>query len=144
MLTISFHQKSSIFLVLILDAVQIRRNFFPLGHPPYAKKSKRESLYFDLLPGPLRSATLFYLFIYLIKEKRKIIVDTNFLFVCTLTHLIKFFYWYMATFTRDHKNISLTQEHITEQGWNKFKKTKRFTKSKGWNNLSVGTIITKS
>ena len=46
-------KESSIYFVLTLDPVQIRRNFFPLGNPPYAKKSKRDSLYFDLLPGPL-------------------------------------------------------------------------------------------
>ena len=33
------------------DAVQIRRIFFPLGNPPYANFFKRDSLYFDLLPG---------------------------------------------------------------------------------------------
>ena len=100
----------------MLDAVQIRRNFFPLGNPPYAKKCKRDSLYFDLLPGPFKSATLFFLFIYILnKEKRKTIVDTNFLFVCIFTHLIQFF-TYIATFTQDHNKISLTQEHITEQG----------------------------
>ena len=60
MITIFSHQKSSIFLVLILDAVQTAD---PLGHPPYAKKSKRESLYFDLLPDPFKSATLFFIYI---------------------------------------------------------------------------------
>ena len=29
----------------MLDAVQIRRNFFPLGNPPYAKKCKREPIF---------------------------------------------------------------------------------------------------
>ena len=95
MLTIFSYQKSSIFFVLILDAVQIRRNFFPLGNPPYAKKCKRDLFIF--IPyiltcyQALLKAQLFFLFIYLIKEKRKTIVDTNFLFVCTLTHLIQFF-----------------------------------------------------
>ena len=45
----------------MLDAVQIRRNFFPLGNPPYAKKSERDSLYFDLLPGPFKSAIIFFI-----------------------------------------------------------------------------------
>ena len=44
-------------------------------------------------------------------------MDTNFLFVCTLTHLIQFF---TDIWQRLHKIItklvSLTQEHITEQG----------------------------
>ena len=57
------YQKSSIFFVLTQDAVQIRRNFFPLGNPPYAKKSKRDSQYFDLFPGPFKSATLFFIYI---------------------------------------------------------------------------------
>ena len=29
------------------EVVQIRRTFFPLGNPPYAKKNKRDSLYSD-------------------------------------------------------------------------------------------------
>ena len=37
------------------------QNFFPLGNPPYAKKCKRDSLYFDLLPGPFKSAIFFYI-----------------------------------------------------------------------------------
>ena len=53
------HRKLRIYFVLILDYVQIRRNFFPFGNPPYAKKSKRDSLHFDLLPGPLNSADFF-------------------------------------------------------------------------------------
>ena len=84
MLTIFSHQKSSIFLVLILDAVQIRRNFFPLGHPPYAKKVK-ESLYFDLLPGPFRSATLFFIYIRNKREKEDYSGHIFYLFVFSLT-----------------------------------------------------------
>ena len=129
MLTIFSHQKSSIFLVLILDAVQIRRNFFPLGHPPYAKKVK-EIAYILTCYQALLEAQLFFLFIYVIKEKRKTIVDT--FFICIFTHFIQLvLYLYMAKFTRDHKNISLNQKHITQQWWNNFKRTKRFTKSKG-------------
>ena len=114
MLTILPHQKSSIFFVLMQDAVQIRRNFFPLGNPPYAKKCKRA--YILTCYQALLKAQLFFLFIYILnKEKRKTIVDTNFLFVCIFTHLIQFF-TYIATFTQDRNKISLTQEHITEQG----------------------------
>ena len=36
------YQTSRIYFVLTLEPVQIRRIFFPLGNPPYAKKSKRE------------------------------------------------------------------------------------------------------
>ena len=39
------HRKLRIYFVLILDSVQIRRNFFPFGNPPYAKKSKREPIF---------------------------------------------------------------------------------------------------
>ena len=42
--------------------------FFPLGNPPYAKKVK-ESLYFDQLPGPFKSATLFFIICLLNKRK---------------------------------------------------------------------------
>ena len=44
------------------DAVQIRRTFSPLSNSPYAKFFKRDSLYFDLLPGPFKSAIIFYHF----------------------------------------------------------------------------------
>ena len=54
----------------MLDAVQIRRNFFPLGNPPYAKKSKRDSLYFDLLPGPFKSAIIFLSFVQLMEDNK--------------------------------------------------------------------------
>ena len=47
---------SKVTYILTLDPVQIRRIFFPLGNPPYAKKSKRDSLYFDLSLGPFHSA----------------------------------------------------------------------------------------
>ena len=65
------HRKLRIYFVLILDSVQIRRNFFPFGNPPYAKKSKRDSLHFDLLPGPLNSADFFYLLVLLIRGRRE-------------------------------------------------------------------------
>ena len=44
------------------DAVQIRRSFSPRSNPPYANFFKRDSLYFDLLPGPFKSAIIFYHF----------------------------------------------------------------------------------
>ena len=65
------YQKSSISFVLTLGTVQAR-NFFPLGNPPYAKKSKRNSLYFDWLPGPFKSATFFFLFVQQFKTNEKI------------------------------------------------------------------------
>ena len=46
--------------------------FFSFGNPPYAKKSKRDSLYFDLLPGPFKSAIIFLLlFVYVINDNKK-------------------------------------------------------------------------
>ena len=39
------HRKPWIYFVLILDSVQIRKNFFPFGNPPYAKKRKREPIF---------------------------------------------------------------------------------------------------
>ena len=44
------------------DAVQIRRTFSSLSNPPYANFFKRDSLYLDLLPGPFKSAIIFYHF----------------------------------------------------------------------------------
>ena len=68
----------------MLDAVQIRRNFFPLGNPPYAKKSKRDSLYFDLLPGPFKSAIIFLSFVQLMEDKTLVFKFFLLLFDTTL------------------------------------------------------------
>ena len=65
------HRKPWIYFVLILDSVQIRKNFFPFGNPPYAKKRKRDSLYFNLLPGPLNSADFLNLLVLLIRGRRE-------------------------------------------------------------------------
>ena len=54
----------------MLDYVQIRRIFFPLGNSPYAKKSKRESLYFDLLPGPFKGAIIFFIICTIMEDNR--------------------------------------------------------------------------
>ena len=54
------HQKSRIYFVLTLDPVQIRRIFFPLGNPPYAKKSKREPIFWLVTrPFSQRKISLF-------------------------------------------------------------------------------------
>ena len=97
MLTIFSHQKSSIFFVLMLDAVQICRFFFPLGNPPYAKKCKRDSLYFDLLPGPFKSA-IFFIFVHSIKnnKRKETILEIKYLFYC------KFIYWVQEVLQRDN------------------------------------------
>ena len=81
-------KESSIYFVLTLDPVQIRRNFFPLGNPPYAKKSKRDSLYFDLLPGPFKSANSFLLIVQLIKDNE---VEAKSAFVCKFIYLTQSF-----------------------------------------------------
>ena len=53
-------------MVCLPDTRSNSQNFFPFGNPPYAKKSKRESLYFDQFPGPFESAD-FLKFVYSIK-----------------------------------------------------------------------------
>ena len=56
------HQKSRIYFVLTLDPVQIRRIFFSLGNPPYAKKSKREPIFWLVTrPFSQRKISLFSL-----------------------------------------------------------------------------------
>ena len=45
------------------------QNFFPFRQPSIRKKRKRDSLYFDLLPGPLNSADFFYLLVLLIRGR---------------------------------------------------------------------------
>ena len=76
------HQKSSISFVLALGAVQTCRNFFPLGNPPYSKKNKRDSLYFDWLPGSFKSATFFFsLFVQQWGNKDSIMYQGFYLFV---------------------------------------------------------------
>ena len=72
----------------MLDAVQICRIFFPLGNPPYAKKCKRDSLYFDLLPGPFKRANSFLLIVQLIKDNE---VEAKSAFVCKFIYLTQFF-----------------------------------------------------
>ena len=69
----------------MLDAVQICRFFFHLGNPPYAKKCKRDSLYFDLLPGPFKSA-IFFIFVHSIKnsKRKETILEIVFIF-CLFT-----------------------------------------------------------
>ena len=37
------------------------QNFFPFGNPPFAKKIKRDSLCFDLLPDPFKSANCLFI-----------------------------------------------------------------------------------
>ena len=64
----------------MLDAVQICIIFSPLGNPPYAKKCKRDSLYFDLLPSPFKSATLF--FIYILNKREKEDYSGHKFFIC--------------------------------------------------------------
>ena len=78
--------------LLMLDAVQICRIFFPLGNPPYAKKCKKDSLYFDLLPGPFKSA-IFFIFVHSIKnnKRKETILEIKCLFYCKFIYLIQFF-----------------------------------------------------
>ena len=74
MLTIFSHQKSSIFFVLMLDAVQIRRFFF-LSATLHTQKKVKEIAYILTSYQALLKAQLFFLlFVYLIKEKEEIIL----------------------------------------------------------------------
>ena len=73
MLTIFSHQKSSIFFVLMLDAVQIRRFFF-LSATLHTQKKVKEIAYILTSYQALLKAQLFFLlFVYLIKEKEETI-----------------------------------------------------------------------
>ena len=85
MLTIFSHQKSSIFLVLILDAVQIRRNFFPLGHPPYAKKVKEIAYILTCYQALLEAQFFFFIYIRNKREKEDYSGHIFYLFVFSLT-----------------------------------------------------------
>ena len=54
-----------------LDAVQICRNF-SLSATLYTQKKVKESLHFDLLPGPFKRASFYFIFVHSsknIKEK---------------------------------------------------------------------------
>ena len=85
--------------------------FFSLSATLHTQKNVKEIAYILTCYQALLKAQLFFLFIYILnKEKKKTIVDINFLFVCIFTHLIQFF-TYIATFTQDHNKISPTQEH---------------------------------
>ena len=73
MLTIFSHQKSSIFFVLMLDAVQIRRFFF-LSATLHTQKKVKEIAYILTSCQALLKAQLFFLlFVYLIKGKEETI-----------------------------------------------------------------------
>ena len=76
------HQKSRIYFVLTLDPVQIRRIFFSLGNPPYAKKSKRDGLYFDLSLGPFHSAKFLCFRLFQTQDIKETILFENTNFIC--------------------------------------------------------------
>ena len=73
MLTIFSHQKSSIFFVLMLDAVQIRRFFFLLATLHTQKKVKEIAYILTSYQALLKAQLFFLLFVYLIKEKEETI-----------------------------------------------------------------------
>ena len=70
------HQKSRIYFVLTLDPVQIRRIFFSLGNPPYAKKSKREPV---TRPFSQRKISLFPLILNSRHKRDHVFENTNFI-----------------------------------------------------------------
>ena len=51
----------------------------------HTQKKVKESLYFDLLPGPLKSATLFFIYIRNKREKEDYSGHIFYLFVFSLT-----------------------------------------------------------
>ena len=75
----------------MLDAVQICR-IFSLSATLHAQKNVKESLYFDLLPGPFKSA-IFFIFVHSIKnnERKETILEIKCLFYCKFIYLIQFF-----------------------------------------------------
>ena len=88
MLKIFSHQKSSIFFVLTQDAVQIRRFFF-LSATLHAQKKVKESLYFDLLPGPFTKRNFFFFIICKRnKNKRERQYNGNEVFICFYFYLL--------------------------------------------------------
>ena len=80
------HQKSSIFFVLTLGAVQTCRIFFFLSAIVHTQKKVKESLYFGWLPGPFKSATLFFLYLYNNKEIKTVWCIKD--FICLWVYLI--------------------------------------------------------
>ena len=64
--------KSQVYFLFHARCCSNSQIFFPLDNPPCTKKSKRDSLYFDLLPGPFKSAIIFLLlFVYVINDNKK-------------------------------------------------------------------------
>ena len=67
MLTIFSHQNSSIFFVLMLDVVQIRRFFF-LSATLHTQKKVKEIYILTSYQALLKAQLFFLLFVYLIKD----------------------------------------------------------------------------
>ena len=61
---------------------------FFLSATLHTQKKVKESLYFDLLPGPFKSANSFLLIVQLIKDNE---VEAKSAFVCKFIYLIQFF-----------------------------------------------------
>ena len=74
--------KSSVYFLFCTRRCSNSQNFFR-GNPPYANFFKRDSLYFDLLPGPFKSAIIFYHFLRqwkIIKWKNKSYLLVSFIY----------------------------------------------------------------
>ena len=89
MLTIFSHQKSSIFFVLMLDAVQICR-IFSLSATLHTQKNVKESLYFYLF---VFKSAIFFILVHSIKnnKEKETILEIKCLFYCKFIYLIQFF-----------------------------------------------------
>ena len=66
--------------------------FFSFSATLHTQKNVKESLYFDLLPGPLKSA-IFFIFVHSIKnnKRKETILEIKCLFYCKFIYLIQFF-----------------------------------------------------
>ena len=92
---------------------------FFLSATLHTQKNVKERAYILTCYQALLKAQLFFLFIYILNKREKEDYSGHKFFICLyFNSLNTVLYWHMATFIQDHNKISLTQEHITEQGWN--------------------------
>ena len=81
--------KSQVYFLFSRQMLFKFADFFPLDNPPCTKKSKRDSLYFDLLPGPFTKRNSFFLIICKRnKNKRERQYNGNEVFICFYFYLL--------------------------------------------------------
>ena len=79
--------KSQVYFLFHARCCSNSQIFFPLDNPPCTKKSKRDSLYFDLLPGPFTKRNSFFLIICK-RNKREWQYNGNGVFICFYFYLL--------------------------------------------------------